>query len=644
MRTGFTVAILGLMVFLLFSGRDRSIDLANALIDSKKLRILSAEEERNLESFMTTFLASNFIDTPVAINERYKNGRINVYIVDAQSESGETSVSKGNAAYVSSSDIIFIESSYFDFGDQKIFSTSDDTLTARVIAPLRVHAFFVLAHELGHRQLHRDGGWFEFSSQDRNHAREIEADDFAIAALKNLYAAANTRAAAGIPGPTSTLADVVDDATPLERISDHFGHSVSFLSDDLFESPFPIMTSSGTHPAFFSRMRKLLERLSSDAKRAHEEEAFRKLTMFGRITAATDYLVASGPIEVEFNHSFQYAYLDNKDLFVVGNDKMPIIKIPLSKLERGKQYRFTTPTPQKFATVRYAWAGKEDETMVLHRSGHLSIIQVNTGKVISNWNLDAQLGDSSCVKQFILPPQPNPFAYATYCVTEAPHVSLIASDGSLINKALRELAADAQKASGLTDVLIDAIQIKSFDLDAGGRPTLIYAIGNQVLSTTLSDHLVPGKSRSLGISIESFPEAVSFQGVRVTPKAVLNDATGKPYYLIGSSIFRKIGVYDAEVISKTPFAHLDLSPSVLDDRWNENLNILSTFFINGNRLIINLGRSGAYLMDFNNKAIYPLLRNGFSAMEEIVSNTNGDWIYYRKYGRRIIIFKEKTYD
>lgn len=109
MRAMFAVLVIGLMAFMLLAGRDRSIDLPNSLVDNHRLRILDAEEAQNLRRFLAALLTSSNISVEVAINERYKSGHINLYIVDARTAEGQASVSRGNAAYVSSSDIIFVE-------------------------------------------------------------------------------------------------------------------------------------------------------------------------------------------------------------------------------------------------------------------------------------------------------------------------------------------------------------------------------------------------------------------------------------------------------------------------------------------------------------------------------------------------------
>jgi hypothetical protein len=571
----------------------------------------------------------------VAINEPYRSGRINVYVVKARAEEAQPSVSRGNAAYVASSDIVFIESSYFDFGEKKTFEAADDPLVAAVVSPLRVHAFFVLAHELGHRQLHRENRWFSFLSQTRNHAREIEADDYAIMALKKLYGDENARRAAGIPEPVSTFAGFLsDELTPLQRISDHLGYSVAFLSEDLFESPFPILTGSGTHPAFFSRLRGLLERLKVDATGENDEDALRQLELIESVTAATDYLINLGPTEVEFDHPFQYAYLDRGNLFVVGNDQTPIVRIPLSELQRGRQYRQKNPKPQGIATVRYAWSGKHGEALLLRRDGHLNSVEIATGKVKLDIDLADELGDSSCVKQFVLPPQPGLYAYATYCTADVPQISLISNGGGVTRKDFVELVDDAPG---------DPVQIKSFDLDAGGRPTLIYTKDDQAFATTMSEELVPTHTRPLGVAASSLSGPISVQGAKAMVKSLVLDAAGQAYYLAGSPLFRKISMYDAEAVSTTPVAKIDLAPSVRDGDLNELLTVISAFAIGHNRQIVNLGEGGAYLIDFEGKVLHPLRRHGFDAMEQVASNAGGIWIYFRKYGRRILVFREQAH-
>ncbi|WP_254022723.1 hypothetical protein [Mesorhizobium ventifaucium] len=634
------LVVFSAMGFVLISGRDRTIDIANTLVEKGQLRVLDADEEETLRRFLSALLSSEKAGVELAINRRYQDGPLNIYVVDAAAREGARVVSRGNAAYVSSPDILFIESSYFKIGDTKVFARSNDSLTEKVLSPLRVQAFFVLAHEIGHRQLQHGREWFGWEGQARSYEREFEADDFAIAALKRLYVSSLSRERAGIPDPIAT--SFLEEPGPLERIADHLGHAVDFLADEVFDNPFPILANSETHPAFFGRMRSLLQRLTIDAETEKDEPALDRLRLAEAVAAASDYLLSLKPIEIEYSNSFQYAYVTAERLVVIGNDGQPVAETALIDLAPGRQYRKNLPASQREATVRYAWPGVAGETLVLRRNGHLERTDNKSGGSRSTVDLTGKLGDNTCIKQFLLPPNPQ-FALATSCIEGRPQVSIIAADGSIRTVPLRELAFAASKAAGHSSVITENFEVRGFGLGASGLPVLTYTDGNNVFFAILSASLVSSPARKLTLKPHDLPEPIVYNGARALPGAILADLSGRAYYAYGAPIFRDIGVFDAETISDRPVASVDLSPSVSEDRLNTLLPIASTFPIGQGRLIINLGREGAYLMDFIDKSLLPIRRSGFDALEQVFANGNGDWIYYRKYGNRILVFKGKEH-
>lgn len=637
MRWMILLIVFGAMGFVLISGRDRTVDIANTLTEKGQLRMLDADEEATLRRFLSALLSSEKAGVELAINQRYQAGRLNIYVVDAALGEGARVVSRGNAAYVSSSDILFIESAYFEIGDTKVFARASDSLTEKVLSPLRVQAFFVLAHEIGHRQLRHGREWLGWEGQARSYEREIEADDFAIAALKKLYVSSDSRERAGIPEPIST--SFLEEPGPLERIADHLGYAVDFLADEVFDNPFPILANSATHPAFFGRMRSLLQRLRIDAEAEQDEPALQQLRLAEAVAAASDYLLSLKPIEIEYSNSFQYAYLTAEKLVAVGNDGQPVADTALIDLAPGQQYRKTLPAPQREATVRYAWPGATGETLVLRRNGRLERTDNKTGISQLVVDLASKLGDNTCVKQFLLPPSPQQYALATSCVEGRPQVSMIATDGAIRTVPLHELAFAASKAAGHNAVDTEDFEIRGFDLGASGLPVLTYTDGNNVFFANLSGSLEPSAARKLTLEPHNLPEPIVYHGSRALPRAILADVSGRAFYAYGAPIFRDIAIFDAETISDKAVASVDLSPSVNEDRLNTLLPIASSFPIGRGRLIINLDREGAYLMDFATKSLLPIRRSGFDALEQVVANGNGDWIYYRKYGNRILVFK-----
>jgi hypothetical protein len=500
-----------------------------------------------------------------------------------------------------------------------------------------VQAYFVLAHEIGHRQLRHGREWFDWKSQQQSYSRETAADDFAISAMKKLYASPESRVRAGIPGPISTL--YFDEPGPLERISDHLGFAVDFLADEIFDNPFPILANSDTHPAFYGRMRALLKRLRFDAEAEQDKNALARLSLAEAVALSSDTLLASKPTEIEYSNSFQYAYLTTDAVFVVGNDGAPIAEISLGKLVPGKLYQMPLPTPQRDATVRYAWPGTTGVTFVLRRNGRLEKIENKTGQSLLVVNLNGMLGDNSCVKQFLLPPHPQRYALATYCVEGRQLVTVFDNEGKIRTVSLSDLALAASPAVGDTTIRASDIDVRGFDLSASGHPALVFVAKGSVYFANLSETLEPLPARKLALKPEDMPAPISIRGALVLPRIIFTDESGHPFFAYGTQIFRDIGIYDAEVRSNQPIATVDLSPSVDEDRLSSIMPFVSVFPVGKGRIIINLGGEGAYLLDFGERSLLPIRRSGFGTLEQVVANGSGYWIYYRKYGNRILVFR-----
>lgn len=623
-----------LMAWMLLAGPDRSVTLANDLIRDGKAYILSEEESGTLKRFLTAFFRAQDARVDVAVNQPYRAGRLNIYIVDDSRT--HNAIGPGNAAYVHSSDILFIGSSFFSIGSNRTFTRAPDELTMKVHMPLRVFAFFVIAHELGHRH-HGGSRFLELFSERQRHRREEQADDYAISHLKRIYASPELREAAGVAQPVSDLLGVsAEEPTPIERMVDHLGIAVSFMADDIFDSPIPLLSTTDTHPAFFGRMNNLLERLRADAATAGDRDALGRLAMFQTIVAGTNYLVAREPIEIEFARPFQYAYLDRETLHVVGNDGSPVLAIPLHALDPGRQYARTAPPPQRNATIRFAWAGGDGRTMTLRRDGTLRLIENASGRTVWEKPVAAMFGDNSCVRQLLVPPQPAMFTYVSSCIDGMPLVARIGSNGDIVAKQVRELVEQSKQC-------LHPGQDAAVDLNAAGQLTLVLKCDGRPYLFTLAPDLRMAARTELAPSIDISAETLSGR-VKATTKPVIADEASRPYRIRTDPLSTSITLFDARRDSGTPYAtgvpDAGGAPFGLDIP----ASVISSFHLVGNRRIVNLAQGGAWLVDFDRQRVLPLRRKGLRDMEQISSNTGGDWMYFEKYGRRILLFKGDTDD
>ncbi|MET1416831.1 hypothetical protein ABVF61_31540 [Roseibium sp. HPY-6] len=642
MRFFLICTLFALMGGSLFYAPDGSVRLARQLQYDGRLYEVTSDERSNLEAFLSEMAIVTGSNKSFSINAPYDARHINLYIVET-SDVPDTPFPVGNAAYVSHSDIIFIDASYFRFGAERVFADPTDSLTAGVLTPLRVYAYFVLAHEFGHRKLHRSIWPDILVWGDLWHRRELEADDFAIKILSALYSSEDSRRQAGIPEPVSSMIGLLDgEETSLQRLTDHLGYAIAFLSEEVFENAFPLLSRSDTHPAFFGRMSRLLDQLAAEARILDDQEALRQLRVIRSIMSATAALMELKPAEIELEHPFQFAFLDNEHISIVGNDNTGVLTRNLDDLSPGTLIRIENKPPQREATVRYAWPGATGETLVLRREGTLEAIRNSSGAVLSQRTLNGQFGDNSCVKRIILAPAPASFVYVYFCVEGVDHVATLNRNKETAAFNLQELSSDALQDAGLLAARATqpTLRIVGFDLDAAGSPALHVVAENALFLILLSQTFHVQSVHRLDFDPVTLPESMNFRGARITPKTFVTDDAGKSFFLRGSPLFREFDLLDAGDMKAAAWAAVDLTPSIDEPRLAQIVSIRSIHLLGGNRMIVNLVEGGAYLINFNAKMLAPLNRQGFSQMEQVLSNERGDWILYRKYGNRILVFRE----
>ncbi len=643
MRYFFIFSVFGLMVFAIFYAPDRSVALATSLLKNKDLYQISKVEMKNLDSVLDGLIQLAEIKKNVAVNEPYDPNKVNIYVIDKDEETQDTLL-HGNAGYAKRSDILFIDSSYFHFGDQRVFEDAKDKLTQSVMAPIRVYTIFILAHELGHRQ--NTDGFLSFAGfgSTYSYERERKADEFAVKLLIGLYQDNLRTQTAGIPKPISGLIGFSGETTALQYLVDHLSYSVALFSEDIFENPFPILSQSSSHPAYFSRMIDLLRLLKISGEAAGDNEALRQLNFANDIASATTYLMSLRPTELEYAGGFQYAFMGNETLYVISNDVEEIDALPLKDIAAGKLIFTQGRVPVQTGAVRYAWIGSTGKLLSLGRDGQLRLRDPNSRKTLTSVSTRGKFGDNSCVRRFIIPPQPAETAMVYHCIAGEDRVTTISSEGNFGVVKLMPLAMDA-----LGPMLHDKSELQKmifagFDLDAGGNPVLYVKTSEQVFSVLLDQEFKIRDTKLLALPAAKLPADHDYRGAKIVRRVFFADENGRSYYLVGADIAREFGLFTADTNETAPIATIDLSSTANMEELYTEMIIRDSYQLNGNRLILNLESGGAYLIDFSARQIAPLNRRGFSKSEQIVSNTSGDWLLYRKYGDRILLFKGHSND
>ena len=634
MKGIFVFVVFALMPGALLLAPDRSVSLADRLYADGSLYGLKSEERTVLSAFLAALMARDGGDPAFAINEKYRRGKLNIFIVNEPWD-GASGWTHGNAAYAAASDILFIDAAYFREGEELVFSNEGDPLFKDVLAALRVYAFFIIAHEVGHREQHLAGGLLPLSWTMSAPELERDADRRAMDALMTLYRDSSLVESGVIPPPVSSRTERL---TPLHRLSDHMSYAVGFIADGFFEGPFPILSKSNTHPEFLLRLLVILDDLAAKAKTAGDDDAIRALDLARSISLATVSIIDLKPTEIEFDHPFQHAYLTVDSLVIIGNDGEPFTTIALSSLIPQRQVFRTRPKPQHAATVRYAWPIDDRHGMTLRRDGDLALINARTGETLERRSFGTHTGDNSCAKRFHRPAEPTGLIYVTYCKNGVRFAARWKSDMRTVERDLSVLAKDVGALlSG--PAAIDELDVVGFALNAASEPMLYVANDEGVYAARLAPDLNLVEARTLAIEPGDVPPPRFYHHARIDRDVVFSDGKGRSRYLTNTGVFRRVTLHDAESKTRSTLAVVDLTPTTDLDRLLGIAPFREVHPVGQNRTIVNLEQNGVYLIDFPARQIKPLSRYSFSSREQVVANSKGDWILFRKYGSRILLFQ-----
>jgi len=130
------------------------------------------------------------IKDPIVVNSTPRRDHLHFFVTDPGS-SWFTRCGEGNAVYDADVDTVFIDRSLFL--PTELTRIGQALHWERAAAPRqfpfsRTFLTLITLHELGHRTLHRVSGGFFDSGQKAPRNKELEADGFALEALKRAYA------------------------------------------------------------------------------------------------------------------------------------------------------------------------------------------------------------------------------------------------------------------------------------------------------------------------------------------------------------------------------------------------------------------------------------------------------------------------
>ncbi len=641
--TGFVVAVLAVAAALGWTLPSRLVQYVDANFRQGRLYDLNAEERFRLNLLLDEAKRMAAIDKPIAINEPYRRNRVNVYIVRTGLDP-HGAIAQGNAAFSSRDDILLIDSSYFQVGNERVLMDSPSESTQALLSTWRVYTYFVLLHELGHRAYQNTLPWWHIanSALHADPAQETAADEFAIKTLLQLYELDQKQAARSVrvmPAPVSTFIDMSGEPVgPGCRLVDHLGTAFALLSEEVLDHAFPLLSAGPTHPAFLKRMVSILGQLGDLSDVRANSDARRSLSLNKAIVSSAQNLMDLHPTEISFDSPVEYVLLDGESLyyFEFGVDAPTQVSVAQLK-PNASLYVHNQERPVKRAQIQYAWMNSDGTFTAYRRDGTLTVFRRN-GEMVAQVSLAGKLGDRSCVNEMLVPAMPTRYAYILSCEKGALEARLF-ENGSLRSIVPLQHLGPKERAS-------DGANVVQITIGYRGDVGLYLRDGKDTELIESNQDLSQRSTRRVSDAPDPFQD--TFKGKRVPFKSYLyapaarassgavSGAAGRTYYFEGAALFKNLSLMRLDDGGSVTVGHYALSEGLDMERLHQVLPIREYRFISDSEVIVNLDETGTFLVNIDTGKIVPVSHQYFSRREQLIANTKGSWLLYRKYGTRVL--------
>jgi len=113
-------------------------------------------------------------------------------------------------------------------------------------------------------------------------------------------------------------------------------------------------------------------------------------------------------------------------------------------------------------------------------------------------------------------------------------------------------------------------------------------------------------------------------------------APGRTFFFEGAAIFKNFSLVRLDVSGPVSVGRYALSEGLDMERLHQVLPIRDYRFISDSEVIVNLDQTGTFLVNIDNGKIKSVSHRFFDQLEQLIANTKGDWLLYRKYGNRVL--------
>jgi hypothetical protein len=414
-------AFIGWLAFDAAPATARRAALDQALRDAT-IGKLESEESESLMRQLTWLARAVGITDEIALNQPFHTGRLNIYTTTPAAYN-VTYCATRNALYDAELDAVFIDEGIFKADDYRSLleaSPYGGMMSLNDLPFQKVYLRFIILHELGHRQLHRNSGHFlDLVKPGHNTTLlrfEAEADQFAIDKLQIAYQR-DLQAGGSLVG--RGMSDVLDqsekETSPADRVwIDLVGMVTMMNAFNLFlPNPYAPFYEDRAHLTFLDRATGLINQALNNQGL---NQQLRASFAFQRRYRERQHEMLEAPlVEVLAPVPIGSVNFDGQGLVIGAGDMSEILHVPYAQLEsRGARQTVALP-PTTAGSVHdvteksVTWSTPTLGTIMFRDDGHTYLAQVE------GWRAQEtgvrQVLEGASFPQLAVPPEPAELAF-----------------------------------------------------------------------------------------------------------------------------------------------------------------------------------------------------------------------------------------
>jgi hypothetical protein len=384
---------------------------------------LQREESEGLMRQLTWLARAAGIADEIALNQPFQSGRLNVYTTTPAAYN-VTYCATRNAVYDAELDAVFMDDGIFKAEDYRSLLEASPYAELASLNDLpfqKVYLRFIMLHELGHRQLHRNSDRYLDLVKPGDSTKllrfEAEADQFAIDKLQVAYQR-DLQEGGSLVG--KGLGDVLDlsdnkETSPADRVwIDLVGMVTMMNAFNLFLSnPYAPFYEDRAHPTFLDRASGLINQALNNPGMSQQLRA--SFAFLHRHLEREREMFEAPLVEVLVPVPIGNLNFDNQGLIISTRDLSEKLHVPYSRLSPGRTRQTvalapTTAGPGYGVTIKsITWSTPTLGTIIFRDDGQTYLAEVDGWR--AQETAIGRVFQGTSFPKLAVPPQPAELAF-----------------------------------------------------------------------------------------------------------------------------------------------------------------------------------------------------------------------------------------